>query len=37
MEPMVDTCPRVDPFDLLSAHLETYLDMERLLAICGLA
>jgi adenosylcobyric acid synthase len=36
MEPMVDTCPRVDPFDLLSAHLETYLDMERLLAICGI-
>lgn len=37
MEPMVDTCPRADPFDLLSAHLETYLDMERLFAICGLA
>ncbi|RII25365.1 MAG: cobyric acid synthase CobQ [Geobacter sp.] len=25
-----------DPFDLLAAHLEKHLDMERLLAICGL-
>ena len=26
-----------DPFDLLAAHLERHVDMERLLAICGLA
>jgi len=26
-----------DPFDLLAAHLEKHLDMERLLVICGLA
>ncbi|MRR09739.1 cobyric acid synthase, partial [bacterium] len=26
-----------DPFDLLAAHLEKHLDMDRLLAICGLA
>ncbi|HYS42794.1 MAG TPA: cobyric acid synthase, partial [Geobacteraceae bacterium] len=26
-----------DPFDLLAEHLERHLDMERLLAICGLA
>ncbi|MBT1075297.1 cobyric acid synthase [Geobacter grbiciae] len=26
-----------DPFDLLAAHLEKHLDMERLLAVCGLA
>ncbi|MBT0652218.1 cobyric acid synthase [Geomobilimonas luticola] len=25
-----------DPFDLLAVHLEKHLDMERLLAICGL-
>ena len=25
-----------DPFDLLAAHLEEHLDMERLLTICGL-
>jgi len=25
-----------DPFDLLAAHLEKHLDMERLLALCGL-
>ncbi len=27
---------RDDPFDLLAKHLETYLDMERLLVLCGL-
>ncbi|QSV47204.1 cobyric acid synthase [Geobacter benzoatilyticus] len=27
---------RDDPFDLLAKHLETYLDMERLLTLCGL-
>lgn len=27
---------RDDPFDLLAKHLETYLDMERLLMLCGL-
>ena len=26
-----------DPFDLLAAHLERHVDMERLLVICGLA
>jgi adenosylcobyric acid synthase len=28
--------PAADPFDQLAAHLERHLDMERLLAICGL-
>ncbi len=27
---------RDDPFDLLAKHLETHLDMERLLMLCGL-
>ncbi|WP_298440245.1 cobyric acid synthase [Geobacter sp.] len=29
--------PGADPFDLLAAHLERHLDMERLFAICGLS
>ena len=28
--------PEADPFDLLAAHLERYLDLDKLLAICGL-
>jgi adenosylcobyric acid synthase len=28
---------REDPFDLLAEHLERHLDMEKLLAICGLS
>ena len=32
-----ETAAQEDPFDLLAAHLERHLDMERLLAICGLA
>ncbi|HEY5976043.1 MAG TPA: cobyric acid synthase [Geobacteraceae bacterium] len=28
--------PPADPFDQLAAHLERHLDMDRLLAICGL-
>jgi adenosylcobyric acid synthase len=32
-----DTAPQEDPFDLLAAHLERHLDMERLLAICGIS
>ncbi len=37
LEPILDRTPREEPFDLLAAHLERNLDMERLLAICGLA
>jgi adenosylcobyric acid synthase len=29
--------PAGDPFELLADHLERHLDMERLLAICGIA
>ncbi len=28
---------QADPFDLLAEHLERHLDMEKLLAICGLS
>jgi adenosylcobyric acid synthase len=37
LEPILDSTPREEPFDLLAAHLEKHLDMERVLAICGLA
>jgi adenosylcobyric acid synthase len=36
LPPPAETAPQEDPFDLLAAHLERHLDMERLLAICGL-
>jgi adenosylcobyric acid synthase len=36
LEPILDRTPRTEPFDLLAAHLEKHLDMERLLAICGM-
>jgi adenosylcobyric acid synthase len=37
LEPVMASCPREDPFNLLAAHLETHIDMERLFTICGYA
>ena len=36
LEPILDRTPHEEPFDLLAAHLEKYLDMERLFRICGI-
>ncbi|MCM2359799.1 MAG: cobyric acid synthase, partial [Geobacteraceae bacterium] len=36
LAPILDAAPREDPFELLAEHLERHLDMERLLAICGI-
>ena len=36
LAPILDAAPQEEPFDLLAAHLERHLDMERLLAICGI-
>lgn len=37
LAPILDAAPQEEPFDLLAAHLEKHLDMERLLAICGIS
>ena len=36
LEPVIAAAPPEDPFQLLAAHLERHLDMERLLALCGI-
>ena len=36
LAPILNAVPQEEPFDLLAAHLERHLDMERLLAICGM-
>ena len=36
LEPVMHVAAPEDPFQLLAAHLERHLDMERLLALCGI-